>query len=55
MITNIGNKQKLIYFNYPASDFETWSYIDVIGSINKKFYQGNTYLEFNVKEAFPSK
>ena len=55
VITNIGNKQKLIYFNYPASDFESWTYIDVIGSINKKFYQGNTYLEFNVKEAFPSK
>ena len=53
ILTTIGNRQKLIYFNYPKEVIESTKYIDVIGSINKKTYQGNTYLEFQIKEAIP--
>lgn len=53
IITSLGNKQKLIYFNYPK-EIENYNFIDVIGSINKKIYQGFSYLEFSVKEAEPS-
>lgn len=55
VITSLGNRQKLIYFNYPQKEFESTAYIDVIGSINKKYYQGYVYLEFSVKESNPSK
>lgn len=55
IITSIGNRQKLNYFNYPAQEINSCAYIDVIGSINKKIFQGISYLEFNIKEAFPSK
>lgn len=55
VLTNIGNHQKLVYFNYPQKEFESVSYIDVLGQISKRFYQGYTYLEFGVKEYAPSK
>ena len=54
IITTIGNRQKLIYFNYPQEVLENAKYIDVIGSLGKKIYQGNVYLEFNIKEVEPT-
>ena len=55
VITNIGNRQKLVYFNYPKAELESATFIDVTGYISKKTYQGYTYLEFNVKEMSESK
>ena len=55
IITNIGNRQKLVYFNYPKDKLESETFIDVTGYISKKSFQGYTYLEFAVKESFPSK
>ncbi len=54
IITSIGNRQKLVYFNYPK-EIENESFIDVVGSISKKSFQGFNYLEFSVKEEIPSK
>ena len=55
IITNIGNRQKLVFFNYPKAELESSTFIDVTGYISKKSFQGYIYLEFNVKEMFPSK
>ena len=55
IITSVGNRLKLVYFNYPKKELESLVYIDVIGTINKRIFQGYTYLEFNIKEAIPSK
>ena len=54
IITSVGNKLKLIYFNYPKAEIESSDYIDVVGSLAKKVYRGFTYLEFNIKESNPS-
>ena len=55
VITNIGNRQKLVYFNYPKDKLEGENFIDVTGYISKKSFQGYIYLEFSVKEMFPAK
>ena len=55
IITTIGNKQKLVYFNYPQDELEANYYIDAIGTIQKKSYMCQTYLEFNIKEIKTSK
>ena len=52
--TSIGNKQKLVYFNYPQEELEGNTYIDVIGAIQKKAFMNNIYLEFGIKEIKPS-
>ena len=55
IITSIGNKQKLVYFNYRESELDGNFYVDAIGTLQKKTYMSNTYLEFGVKEMKPSK
>ena len=55
VITNIGNRQKLVFFNYPKAELEASNFIDVTGYITKKSFQGYVYLEYTVKEMFPSK
>ena len=55
IITSIGNKQKLVYFNYIESELDGNFYVDAIGTLQKKTYMSNTYLEFGVKEMKPSK
>lgn len=55
IITSLGNKLKIVYFYYPQAELESCSFVDFIGTINKKEYRGFTYLEFSVKEMIPSK
>ena len=55
IITSLGNRLKLVYFNYPKKEMDAIDFVDFIGVINKKEYKGFTYLEFNVKEMNPSK
>ena len=55
IITSLGNKLKIVYFNYPKDELESLSFADFIGVINKKEYKGYVYLEFSVKEMIPSK
>ena len=55
IITSLGNKLKIVYFNYPKDELESLSFADFIGAINKKEYKGYVYLEFSVKEMIPSK
>ena len=55
IITSIGNRQKLVYFNYPQKDLESLDFIDVTGYLSLKTYQGFTYLEFAVKEMSAAK
>ena len=54
IITSIGNRQKLVYFNYPQEELENSNYVDAIGTIQKKSFMGNVYLEFGIKEFEPS-
>ena len=54
IVTSIGNKLKLVYFNYPEEDFSNKKYIDVIGTLNKKSYKGFEYLEFNCRDFIDS-
>ena len=55
IITSIGNKQKLVYFNYHEDELEGNFYVDAIGTLQRKTFMSNTYLEFGVKEMRPSK
>ena len=55
IITSLGNRLKLIYFSYPKEELEACSYVDFIGTINKKEFKGFVYLEFTCKEMIPSK
>ena len=55
IITSIGNKQKLVYFNYHEDELEGNFYVDAIGTLQRKTFMSNTYLEFGVKEMKPSK
>ena len=50
IVTSLGNKLKLVYFNYPSEEISNKKYIDVIGSISKKSYKGFEYLEFSCKD-----
>lgn len=50
IISPIGNKQKLVFFNYDPSLLKDKKYIDIIGVLAKKEYKGNYYVEFNGKE-----
>ena len=50
IITSIGNRQKLVCFNYRPEELENSTYVDAIGTISKKTYMHNTYLEFSIKE-----
>ena len=54
IITSIGNRLKLVYFSYPKEELSTCSFVDFIGTINKKEYRGFVYLEFAIKEMSPS-
>lgn len=54
IITTIGNKMKLVFFNYPSDFVKTHTYGDVIGTLAKKNYRGVDYLEFNCKEFLES-
>ena len=54
IITTIGNRQKLVYFNYPKEEFDRCSYVDVYGSIKQKSFKGFVYLEFGIKDYIPS-
>ena len=54
IITSIGNRQKLVYFNYPVDELEGNTYIDAIGIIQKKSFMNSVYLEFGIKEIKPS-
>ncbi len=53
ILTNIGVKQKLIYFNVPKEEIAEANFVDAIGYINKKNYKGYVYLEFICKEMIP--
>ena len=55
IITTIGNRQKLVYFNFLKEELESAIYIDAIGVIQKKTFMSNTYLEFGIKEISKSK
>ena len=55
IITSLGNRLKIVYFNYPKSELEALNFVDFLGTINKKEYKGFTYLEFLAKEMIPSK
>ena len=50
IITTIGNKQKLVYFNYSKNEIENNKYVDAIGQLQLKSFNGFNYLEFSVKE-----
>ena len=54
IITTIGNRQKLVYFNYPQEELDAAPYIDAIGTIQKKKFMNSIYLEFGIKEIVPS-
>lgn len=55
IITSLGNRLKIVYFNYPKEVIDNLSFVDFIGTINKKEYKGFVYLEYNVKEVIPNK
>ncbi len=50
IVTSLGNKQKLVFFNYPEDELVNKRFIDVIGSLSLKSFKGNAYLEFSAKE-----
>ena len=50
IITTLGNRQKLVYFNYPANEIEGETFIDIVGTLSKKEYKGMSYIEFSGKE-----
>ncbi len=50
IITSIGNKLKIVFFNYPEDELVNKSFVDVVGFLAKKSYKGNVYLEFSCKE-----
>lgn len=50
IVTTLGNKLKLVYFNYPSEDLENKTFIDIVGSLAVKEYKGNKYIEFSGRE-----
>lgn len=54
IITSIGHSLRLIGFNFPKSKVSEFDYIDLTGTLRKGSYNGYTYLEFLIKEIFPS-
>ena len=50
IITQIGNRQKIVCFNYRKEEIENAHYVDAIGTISKKSFMNQIYLEFSVKE-----
>ena len=50
VLTTLGNNLKLIYFNYPKEVFANKKYIDLIGSLGKKTFRGNDYIEFTCRD-----
>ena len=50
IITQIGNRQKIVCFNYHKEEIENASYVDAIGTLAKKTFMNQVYLEFSVKE-----
>ena len=50
IVTSLGNKLKLVYFNYPSDFLVSKKFVDVVGVLAKKSYKGNEYLEFNCRE-----
>ena len=50
IITSIGNRQKLVYFNFPEKEVFGHKYVDAFGTLQKKAFNGYPYLEFSVKE-----
>ena len=50
IITTLGNRQKLVYFNYPVNEIEGETFIDIVGTLSKKEYKGMSYIEFSGKE-----
>ena len=46
IITSLGNKFKIVYFNYPEQFLQNRKFVDLVGSINKKSFKGRDYLEF---------
>lgn len=55
IITTIGQRQKIVYFNVPFDKLKEADYIDIVGVIYKKNFKGYYYLEFNCKELIPCK
>lgn len=50
IVTTLGNKLKLVYFNYPEKELANKKFVDIIGTISIKSYKGFDYLEFSGKE-----
>ena len=50
IVTTLGNKLKLVYFNYPEEELANKKFVDIIGTISIKSYKGFDYLEFSGKE-----
>ena len=50
IVTTLGNKLKLTFFNYPEEYLQSKKFVDVIGTLSKKVYKGYEYLEFNCRD-----
>jgi len=54
IITSIGYSLRLIGFGFSKEQMLQNDFVDLTGSLRKGYYRGNSFLEFIIKEVYPS-
>ena len=53
ILTSIGSSIRLVGFNFSRDYMSEFSFVNIVGTLAKTSYRGNSYIEFRIKEIEP--
>ena len=55
ILTSVGSSLRLVGFGFSREEVSEYSFINIIGYLEKSSFRGNVYIEFKIKEIEPYK